>query len=98
MLRQGHASAPGLDIMLLKQQFFSISRQAANPARQHPPVEYVYCRSHPILQLLPQKLAEWIANNYAEELNVHPDMTRYDPGIQQHSIQFCRHALTLTGT
>ncbi len=44
MLRQGHAAAPGLDIMLLKQQFLSLSlsRQAANPARQHPPVEYVY--------------------------------------------------------
>jgi hypothetical protein len=26
--------------------------------------------SHPMLQFLPQKLAEWIANNYAEELNV----------------------------
>ncbi len=25
--------------------------------------------SHPMLQFLPQKLAEWIANSYAEELN-----------------------------
>ena len=69
MLRQGH-SAPGLDIMLLKQQFLGVSGQAANPARQHPPVEYVYRSSHPMLQFLPQKLAEWIANNYAGELNV----------------------------
>jgi hypothetical protein len=45
MLRQGHDTAPGLDIMLLKQQFLSVSGQA-------------------------QKWAEWIANNYAEELNV----------------------------
>ena len=48
------------------------------PARQHPPVEYVYRSSHPMLQFLPQKLAEWIANNYAEELNVppRPDQTQ----------------------
>ena len=78
MLRQGHDSAPGLDIMLLKQQYLSVSGQAANPARQHPPqaVEYLYRSSHPMLQFLPQKLAEWIANNYSEELNVPP---RPDP-------------------
>jgi hypothetical protein len=70
MLRQGHDSAPGLDIMLLKQQYLSVSGHAANPARQHPPVEYLYRSSHPMLQFLPQKLAEWIANNYSEELNV----------------------------
>ncbi len=73
---QGHDSAPGLDIMLLKQQHFSMSGQAADPARQHPPVEYMYCCSHPLLQFVPQKLAEWIANNYAVELNVPP---RPDP-------------------
>jgi hypothetical protein len=72
MLRQGHDSAPGLDIMLLKQQFLSVSGQPANPARQHPPVEYMYRSSHPMLQFLPQKSAETIANNYAEELNVPP--------------------------
>ena len=77
MLRQGH-SAPGLDIMLLKQQFLGVSGQATNPARQRPPVEYVYRSSHPMLQFLPQKLAEWIANNYAEELNVplRPDLSQ----------------------
>ena len=34
--------------------------------------------SHPMLQFLPKKLAEWIANNYAEELNVplRPDPTQ----------------------
>ncbi len=51
---QGHDSAPGLDIMLLKQQHLSVSGQAADPARQHPPVEYVYRSSHPLLQFLPQ--------------------------------------------
>jgi hypothetical protein len=76
ILRQGHDSAPGLDIMLLKQQFLTVSLQAANPARQHPPVQYIYRSSHPLLQFLPQKLAEWIGNNYAEELNVLP---RPDP-------------------
>ena len=35
MLGQGHDSAPGLDIMLLKQQLLSVSGQAADPARQH---------------------------------------------------------------
>jgi hypothetical protein len=55
---QGHDSGPGLDIMLLKQQHFSVSGQAAYPARQHPPVEYVYHSSHPLLQFLPEKLAE----------------------------------------
>jgi hypothetical protein len=73
---QGFDQAPGLDIMLLKQQHFSVSGHAANPARQHPPVEYVYRRSHSLLQFLPQKLAEWIAHNYAAELNVPP---RPDP-------------------
>ena len=70
MLGQGHDSAPGLDIMLLKQQLLSGSGQAADQARLHQPVMYVYSTSHPMLQFLPQKLAEWIANNYAEELNV----------------------------
>jgi hypothetical protein len=75
---QGHDSAPGLYIMLLKQQHFSVSGQAADLARQHPPVEYVYRSSHPLIQFLPQKLAEWIANNYAAELNVppRPDQSR----------------------
>ncbi len=76
MLLQRHPAAPGLDIMLLKQQFLSVTRQAANPARQHPHIEYVYRRSHPMLQFLPRILAECIANNSAEELNVPP---RPDP-------------------
>ncbi len=46
----GHDSAPGLNIMLLKQQQLSVSGHAADLARQHPPVEYVYCCSHPLLQ------------------------------------------------
>ncbi len=61
---QGHDSAPGLYIMLLKQQHLRVSgHDAADPVRQHPPVAYVYRRSHPLLQFLPQKLAasEWIA-------------------------------------
>ncbi len=53
---QGYDSAPGLNIMLLKKQHFSVSGHAADPARQHPPVEYVYRRSHPLLQYLPQIL------------------------------------------
>jgi hypothetical protein len=79
MLHQGHDSAPGLDIMLLKQQFLSVSELAANPARQHCPVEYMYHSSHPMLQFLPQKLAESIANNYAVELNVPPRLDQSKP-------------------
>jgi hypothetical protein len=62
--------------MLLKPQFLSVPEQAARPARQHRPVQYMYHSSHSMLQFLPQKLAEWIANNYAVELNVPP---RLDP-------------------
>jgi hypothetical protein len=62
--------------MLLKQQFLTVSGQAAHPARQHRPVQYMYRSSHSMLQFLTQKLAEWIANNYAVELNVPP---RLDP-------------------
>ena len=53
--------------------------------------------SHPMLQFLPQKLAEWIANNYAEELNVplRPDLTQ--PWSTATLIEFCRHASSLTG-
>ncbi len=78
MLCQGHDSAPALDIMLLKPQLLSVSGQAADPARQHQTTTYMYRTSHPMLQFLPQKLAEWIANNYAEELNVplRPDTTQ----------------------
>jgi hypothetical protein len=58
MICQAHSSAPGLDIMLLKQQYLSVSGQAANPAWQHLPVGNMYLCSHPMLQFLPHKLAE----------------------------------------
>ncbi len=93
MLRQGHDSAPGLDIMLLKQQYLSVSGQAANPARQHPPqaVEYLYHSSHPMLHFLPLKLAEWIANNYSEELNVppRPDPSKRSTATLNRILQTC---------
>jgi hypothetical protein len=73
---QGHDSAPGLNIMLLKQRHFSVYGQAADQARQHPPVEYVYRSSHPLLQFLPQKLAEWIANNYAAQRDDNHDIAQ----------------------
>ncbi len=63
LLCQGHDSAPGLDIMLpqvspgldimLKQQHLSVSGQAADPARQRPPVEYVY-RPSPVAVSSPE--------------------------------------------
>ncbi len=42
MLHQAQSSAPGLDIMLVKQQFLSLSGQAANPPWQNPPVDYMF--------------------------------------------------------
>ncbi len=60
--------------MFLKQQFLIVSGQAANLERQHPPVEYMYSSSNPMLQFLPQILAEWIANSYAGDLNVPPGL------------------------
>ncbi len=41
MLSQAQSSAPGIDIMLVKQRFLSLSGQVANPARQNPPVDYM---------------------------------------------------------
>jgi hypothetical protein len=89
--------------MLLKQQHFSVSGQAANPARQHPPLEYVYRHSHPLLQFLPQKLAVWIANYYAVVTMLGSwmclqDLTSQDTGVQPHSMEFCRPASCLTCT
>jgi hypothetical protein len=89
---QGHDSGPCLDIMLLKHHYPSVSGPAANPARQHPPIEYMYRSSHPKLQFLPQKLAEWIANNYAEDLNVHarPDSSKiWSTAIFNRILQTC---------
>ena len=48
--------------MLLKQQNLS---PAGLPA-----IEYVYRQMHPLLQFLPQKLAEWIGKNVGDELNL----------------------------
>ena len=49
--------------------------------------------SHPMLQFLPQKLAEWIANNYAEELNVplRPDLPQpWSTATLNRILQTCR--------
>ena len=48
--------------MLLKQQNLS--------APGLPAIEYVYRQMHPLLQFLPQKLAEWIDKNLGDELNL----------------------------
>ncbi len=66
---QGYYEAPSLDVMLLKQQVFSAS--GANQNREQT-FQYAYRQHHPLLQYLPQKLAEWLANNMSEELNL-PD-------------------------
>ena len=62
MFCQASDSAPHLDVMLLKQQNLS---PAGLPA-----IEYVYRQMHPLLQFLPQKLAEWIDKNVGDELNL----------------------------
>ena len=58
-----------MDVMLLKQQFFTSS--GANN-RQDESFQYVFRQSHPLLQFLPQKLSEWIAKNLADELALPP--------------------------
>ena len=55
--------------MLLKQQFFSAS--GANQGRDQA-FQYANRRFHPLLQFLPLKLAEWVAKNLADELDL-PD-------------------------
>ena len=64
-----------MDVMLLKQQGFTASG-AHN--RQEQSFEYAFRRSHPLLQFLPQKLAEWIAHSMADELDLPPKTGRGD--------------------
>ena len=61
--------APSLDVMMLKQQFFSES--GANNGNEQT-LQYPFRQHHPNLQFLPQKLGEWVAKNMAEELSL-PD-------------------------
>jgi hypothetical protein len=68
---QGCNAAPSLDVLILMQQVFtaSVSNQRSDQA-----FRYAYCQHHPLLQpeFLPLKLADWIAKNLAEKLNL-PD-------------------------
>jgi hypothetical protein len=66
---QGFHGAPSLDVMLLKPQVFSAS--GANQNREQT-FQYAYRQHHPLLQFLPLKLAEWLAKNMSDELNL-PD-------------------------
>ena len=75
MLCQGHASAPGPRTGHYAAEA-AISRRVCTACQSGEATSIVYRSSHPMLQFLPQKLAEWIANNYAEDLNVPP---RPDP-------------------
>jgi hypothetical protein len=68
---QGHDSAPGLYIQLQKQQHLSVSGQAANPARQHPPVEYVF----------PRSTSEGLTTSSAESLSFHAFWTEMQPQL-----------------
>ncbi len=65
MATQGFYGAPSLDVMLLKQQLFSASGDRQT-------FQYDYHQHHPLLQFLPLKLAEWLAKNMSDELNM-PD-------------------------
>jgi hypothetical protein len=70
---QGLDGAPSLDVMLLKQQAFTADGSSqGNVALRLAALQYPYCRNHPLLQFLPLKLAEWIANNLADELRMRP--------------------------
>ena len=66
---QGFNAAPSLDVMLLKQQFFSAS---GTIHQNEQTFQYACRRYHPLLQFLTLKLAEWLAKNLSEELNL-PD-------------------------
>ena len=49
----------------------SASPSVQHMSQQHPKqiwLEYAYRKHHPVLQWLPTKLAEWIANNMQDEL------------------------------
>ena len=65
MATQGFHEAPSLDVMLLKQQLFSASGDRQT-------FHYAFHQHHPNLQFLPLKLAEWLAKNMSDELNL-PD-------------------------
>jgi hypothetical protein len=55
--------------MLLKPQVFSASGVNQNSEQTF---QYAYHQHHSLLQFLPQKLAEWLAKNMSDELNL-PD-------------------------
>jgi hypothetical protein len=55
--------------MLLKPQVFSASGANKNSKQTF---HYAYRQHHSLLQFLPQKLAEWLAKNMPDELNL-PD-------------------------
>jgi hypothetical protein len=84
---KGHDSAPGLEIMLPKQQHLSVSGQAADPARQHSPVEYVYRRSHPLANVtaveyvFPRSASEGLTISSAESLSFHAFWTEMQPQL-----------------
>ena len=66
---QGFDGAPSLDVMLLKQQFFT----ASGISQKHEEgFQYAYRHNHPLLQFLPLKLAAWIAKNFSLELDLPP--------------------------
>ncbi len=75
---QGHARAPSLDVMLLKQQFFTTSGVNQGHDRSF---QYAYRRYHPLLQFLTIKLAEWVAKNLSNELNL-PDLPDADDTLK----------------
>jgi hypothetical protein len=72
---QGHDSAPGLEIMLQKQQHLSVSGQAANQARQHPPVEYVF----------PCFTSEGLTTSLAKSLSFHAFWMEMQPQLSHIS-------------
>ena len=69
---QGLDGAPSLDVMLLKPQAFTADGSSQENALRLAALQYPYRRNHPLLQFLPLKLAEWIANNLADELRMRP--------------------------
>ncbi len=89
---QWHAAAPGL----LSESNFS-AYQNRRPILQDKILFLSMCtvKAIPCCSFFPRY---WLSGLQTTMLRSSTDLTSHDPGVQQHSIKFCRHASSLTGT
>jgi hypothetical protein len=98
MLSQVHAAAPGL----LRISNFS-AYQNRRPILQDnilflSNMSMCTVKAIPCCSFFPRYWLSGFQTTMLRSSMCHPDLTSHDPGVQQHSIKFCRHALSLTGT